>query len=450
MSRVTQSPSGQGFGSPNPRQSATGEAGRSRYIANIAAPPTDEKHWRLVRFERRQRSSGWLIGAAREAVGLAHDSEDGSDWVRPPRPARCRWRVASVVGVHAPAGEHGAHFSGLERCGSIWSCPVCASVIRAERAREIAAALESAHRLGHGIAFVTLTLRHTAEDALADNLDALLEAWRKVTSWQAWKKLAKRLGHLGTIRAVEVTLGFNGWHPHAHLALIFDRPLSELERAQLESELAAIWVRAVEKVGVGLPSLEHGVNVQLADGDGVQIAGYLAKVQETVGRQRLGIAKELARGDLKRGRAGSATPFELLDDETGNKRTRALWAEYVAATKGRRAFGWSRGLREYLLPDDDELTDEEVLDDAESGDLVGLVDAESWDREYRDNPALMHRTLSEAEGVKDDDDVREDGAPDVQRVRFGPDPVDNRCRSGVPREARDAQARVRASWILRE
>lgn len=424
--------------------------GRSWYIANNVSTSVEEKHWRLVRFERRQRSSGWLIGAAREAVGLAHDSEDGSDWVRPPRPARCRWRVASVVGVHAPAGEHGAHFSGLERCGSIWSCPVCAAVIRAERAREIAAALESAHRLGHGIAFATLTLRHTAEDALADNLDALLEAWRKVQMWRDGRALFTRLGHLGTIRAVEVTLGFNGWHPHAHLALIFDRPLSELERVQLESQLAAIWVRAVEKVGARLPSLEHGVNVQLADGDGVQIAGYLAKVQETVGRQRLGIAKELARGDLKRGRAGSATPFELLDDETGNRRTRALWAEYVAGTKGRRAFGWSRGLREYLLPEVEEKTDDEVLDEAESGDLVGLVDAESWDREYRDNPALMHRTLSDVEGVNDDDDLCEDGQADVQRVRFEPDPVDNGRCSGVPREAGDAQARVRAGWVLRE
>jgi len=391
-----------------------------------------------------------LIGSTREALGLPRDSSDGSDWVRPPRPARCRWRVASVVGVHSPAGEHGAHFSGLERCGSIWSCPVCAAVIRAERARDIAAALESAHRLGHGIAFATLTLRHTADDALADNLDALLQAWRKVQTWRDWLKLSKRLGHLGTIRAVEVTIGFNGWHPHAHLALIFDQPLTEPQRVMLESELAAIWVRAVEKVGARLPSLEHGVNVQLADGAGVQIAGYLAKVQETVGRQRLGIAKELARGDLKRGRAGSATPFELLDDETGNGRTRALWAEYVAATKGRRAFGWSRGLREYLLPEDEELTDEEVLDAAESGDLVGLVDAESWDRDYRDDPALMHRTLSEAEGVSDDDDLCEDGSPDVQRVRFEPDPVDDRCGSGVPRAARATQARVRARTVLRE
>lgn len=380
---------------------AAREAGRSWYIANNVAPPSDkhfDKHWRLVRFERRQRSSGWLIGAAREEAGLPRDSVDGSDWVRPPRPARCRWRVAAAVGVHAPAGEHGAHFSGLERCGSIWACPVCSAVIRAERAREIAAALEAAHQRGHGIAFVTLTLRHAAGDPLATNLDALLEAWRCVQRWASWKRLRRRLGHRGHIRSVEVTYGANGWHPHAHLAMIFARPLSEAARLRLESELAALWVRAVEKVGARLPSAEHGVNVRLADGDGVQIASYLAKVQETVGQQRLGIAKELARGDLKRGKAGSATPFELLDDDTGSPRTRTLWAEYVAATKGRRAFGWSRGLRAYLLPDDDELTDEEVLDNAESGDLVGLIDGETWDQRYCNSPAQMHQTLVEAEG----------------------------------------------------
>lgn len=374
------------------------EAGLSWYIANNAAPLEGSEHWRFVRFARRQRSSGWLIGAAREALGLPRDSVDGSDWVKPARPARCRWRVAEVVGVHAPAGDYGAHFSGLERCGSIWSCPVCSAVIRAARAREIALALERAHKAGHGIAFVTLTLRHTAADPLVDNLDALLEAWRKVTSWMSWKKLVKRYAHLGTIRAVEVTLGGNGWHPHAHLVLIFERPLSDVERQAFEGELAAIWLRAVEKVGARLPSKRYGVKVQLADRAGVQIANYLGKVQETVGKQRLKIAQELARGDLKHGRAGSVTPFELLDDETGSRHTRALWAEYVAGTKGRRAFGWSRGLRDRFIPDVEDLSDDEVLEQAERGDLVGLIDKHDYDANYRDHPARLHGVLLDVEG----------------------------------------------------
>lgn len=377
---------------------ATGEAGRSWYIANNVSTLGEDKHWRLVRFERRQRSSGWLIGSTREAVGLPRDSEDGSDWVRPPRPARCRWRAAEVVGVHRRVQDNGAHFSGLERCGSIWSCPVCSAVIRAERAREIALALERAHDLGHGLAFVTLTLRHTADDPLAANLDALLEAWRRVQMWRDGRALFERLDHLGTIRAVEITLGGNGWHPHAHLALIFEQPLSEADRASFEGELAAIWQRAVEKVGARLPSLDHGVKVQLADGDGVRIAGYLGKVQESVGRQRLNIAKELARGDLKAGRAGSLNPFELLDDETGSRHARRLWAEYVAGTKGRRAFGWSRGLRDLLVPDVDELTDDEVLEQVESGELVGLIDRDDYDTNYRDNPARLHAVLFDVEG----------------------------------------------------
>lgn len=379
---------------------AAPEGGRSWYIANNVAPLVSPDHWRLVRFLRRQRSSGWLIGSTREALDLPRDSSDNSDWVRPPRPARCRWRIAEVVGLHAPAGDHGAHFSGLERCGSIWACPVCSAIIRAARAREIALALERAHERGHGVAFVTLTLRHTAADSLALNLDHLLEAWRRLQSWQAWRKLSKRLRHLGTIRAVEITVGSNGWHPHAHLALIFERPLSEVERASFEGELAAIWQRAVEKVGGRLPSLEHGVNVKLADGDGVQIAGYLGKVQETVGKQRLKIAQELARGDLKHGRAGSVTPFELLDDETGSRRTRALWFEYVTATKGRRAFGWSRGLRELLVPDLEDLTDEEVLEQAERGEPFGLIHKDDYDRDYQNSPQRLHAALCDVEGVK--------------------------------------------------
>lgn len=401
---------------------------RPWYIANNAVNSSgtpskggNPEHWRAVRFRRRQRASGWFVGAAREAEGLPADSVDGSDWVRPARPGRCRWRVSRNVGVHGAVGDHSAHFSGLERCGSIWACPVCSAVIRAQRVREIALALERAHQRGHGIAFATLTLRHTADDPLSGTLDALLTAWRRVTSWTAWKKLSKRVGWIGTIRSVEVTLGVNGWHPHSHLAFIFERPLTEDERASFEAELAVIWRRAVEKVGASMPSLEHGVNVQLADGAGEQIAGYLGKVQEKVGQQRLSVAKELARGDLKAGRAGSVNPLELLDDETGSPRVRRLFLEYYEATKGRRAFGWSRGLRDYLMPDVEELTDEEVLEQAERGELLALIGPEDWDTNVRDDPERMHELLLAAE---------EDDGHFSERVPLGVQPVWIR-RSGM-------------------
>lgn len=272
-------------------------------------------------------------------------------------------------------------------------------MIRAARAAEIGLALERAHLEGLGVALLTLTLRHKDGDALAGNLDVLMQAWRKVTSWRRWKKLSKKLGIVGFIRATEVTVGANGWHPHSHLAMLSERPLTAAEQAEFLSEVSDMWLTAVDSLGGRMPSKERGVDLQPGDGEDAEeeVGKYVTKVQEHVGKERRSIARELARGDLKAGRGGSAMPFELLDDETGSKRVRELWCEYVEGTRGRRAFSWSRGLRARLIADVEDLDDDEILARAERGELVGMIDGPDWDRCFRDSPELMHETLRAVE-----------------------------------------------------
>ncbi|MFT4156731.1 MAG: protein rep [Microbacterium sp.] len=367
------------------------------YIANNVAA----SDWRRVRFRRRQRSSGWLIGHAREQAGLSRDAraDASGEWVRPLRPARCRWRAAAAVTVHADGtGEHPAHYSGLERCASVWACPVCAGVIRATRADEIERAALHAQDAGMRLAFMTLTLRHRSEDGLAPSIDVLLGAWRSLQSWRAWKQLAARLGYVGAIRSTEVTYGGNGWHPHSHFLVVFERPLSAAELASFQAEVHALWVRAVEKKGGRLPSREHGVKVQAVDGDGAVLANYLSKVQEHAGERRTSVGAEIARGDLKRGRGDSLAPFELLDAEgPGTEQARALWVEFVTATRGRRAFSWTKGLRDRLLPGEEEKTDDELIEEAEAFEPVAVIEARTYDRAFRNNADRLAEALEIAE-----------------------------------------------------
>lgn len=303
------------------------------------------------------------------------------------------------MGVHGPGDDAGfAHFSGLERCGSIWACPVCSAVIRAERAREIGAALEAAHVGGLGVLFTTFTLRHRQADALRFSLDVVLKAFTRMVRGRPWRRLCERIGYVGFIRATEVTYGGNGWHPHLHLAIVTSAPLSDDLCASFEAEVSTLWRSAVEALGGRLPSRQHGVKVLAADGAVDGISDYVSKAQEHVGKQRRSVALELARGDLKTGRAGSVMPFELLDDDTRSPQIMALWCEYVEGSKGRRAFSWSKHLRDRLLPGAEELEDDQILDRAERGELLGLIDGASWDRSYRDSPEQLHATLCEAEG----------------------------------------------------
>jgi len=52
------------------------------------------------------------------------------------------------------------------------------------------------------------------------SLVQIRNAWRRTTTGRAGKDFRKLLGIKGTIRALEVTHGQNGFHPHLHVLLL--------------------------------------------------------------------------------------------------------------------------------------------------------------------------------------------------------------------------------------
>ena len=295
--------------------------------------------------------------------------------------ARCRWRVAAEVGVHHAEGSP-AHWSGIERCASIWACPVCSAVIRNERAEEIQHAADTWTARGGSVVMATFTTRHKAGDALAENLGIALAGWRTMLRQRGWKSLTERLGVGGYVRALEVTWSWvNGWHPHVHALLLVEGVPSVEELAQLEAELFELWGRIVVKLGGR--TLVRGVGVKVSRATS---ASYVAKVQE---HDRAGL--EMARLDLKSGRQGSLMPFELLDAPQHRDR----WLEYVDATWNRRAITWSKGLKALVGLED--RTDEEVIADTEGADLVALIPGAEYDR-MRSDPLALVEVLEAVEG----------------------------------------------------
>ena len=112
-----------------------------------------------------------------------------------------------------------------------------------------------------------------------------------------------------------------------------------------------------------------------------EAGAYIAKTQD--GRSP---GNELARADLKQGRDGSRTPFEILDDFrwTGYAGTEEdpgdlrLWHEYELATKGHRCITWSHGLRKILAVE--ERSDEEIAADDVGGQDIACIGPEVWRR----------------------------------------------------------------------
>lgn len=372
---------------------------------------------RRSRFVRRSQSSKWLIADAVDSStieelgdGLFVDSASGevldSDWVRPPRPARCGWRIGEQVSVHSD-GQF-AHFSGTERCGSIWACPVCSAVIRAERAREISQAVEAHQAAGGSILFVTLTIRHDRDDSLKQNMDAVLGSWRKLLQGSAWVGSKSKQGAReryrvsGYIRSTEITYGSSGWHPHVHALFLTDDKLSDTEVAAFGDEIYSRWALYVRKATGKLPTREHGTDVQRVDEDGQVLGKYLAKVQDE-GKsktEKWDASAELARADVKRGRGDNFVPFELLDSDHPMPlpQRRRLWVEYYEGTKGRRAITWSRNLKaRYEVG---EKTDEEVIEETEAAPVRWVAEGRAYDALRRSDPELLALVLDAAAGEK--------------------------------------------------
>lgn len=275
-------------------------------------------------------------------------------------------------------------------------------MIRAERAADIQEAASRWQAVGGGLVFVTLTLPHRMGERLAPLLDIAMKGWREMLKGRPWRAFVARHEVRGFVRSVEVTVGSNGWHPHIH-ALIFTESAADAEAVEaMRSVLSERWASVVLRLGGRRPSDQHGVDVQAADSDGRVLAGYLAKVQE----KRPKIGAEMARFDLKQGRAESRTPFELLD--TDSPRDAALWVEYVEATKGRRIITWDRNLRDFLGMTA-ERTEEEIIADTDASVLLFAMEGEVYDSMRRRDPESLARLL----------ELVEEGAADVAAGSVG-------------------------------
>jgi hypothetical protein len=248
-----------------------------------------------------------------------------------------------------------ASYRGLQICGSVWHCPVCAAKVANERCAEISNAIILAAELGFKAVLVTYTARHDYKTVLKDQLDAMTEAHRAVWRGESAKRMKEQFGMLGMIRTLECTHGRNGWHPHIH-ALIF-LP-ADCDVVSFGSALRFRWELMALKHGLTMN--KHGFDIV----DNAQkVADYLAKWGHM---PQWSEADELARWHTKIGRGRNKnehyTPWQLLDfADHGDDEAGELWKEYALTYYGRKQLHWSKGLRD-ALGMNKELTDEELAE----------------------------------------------------------------------------------------
>lgn len=260
-----------------------------------------------------------------------------------------RWVVPNTGGVdvlYSPEVQK-AHYRHLEICASVWMCPICSAKITERRRVELTEVLG---KIDLDIVMVTFTLQHDDADSLKDSLDALSDSFRSLKQGRKWVQFTKDFQLVGFIRALEVTHGANGWHPHLHVLFFFRRGV---DRARLEKFLKSHWLAMLDRNSASA-SWRRGVDVQKGNND---VADYIAKYgHEPIYLARSwGVEHELTKAPVKMARgAKGSTPLDLLAQYAFNpkkrvrRRAAALWVTYAKAFKGRRQLFWSHGLRKTL------------------------------------------------------------------------------------------------------
>jgi hypothetical protein len=201
---------------------------------------------------------------------------------------------------HSPARKT-AWYCGLVTCGSVWMCPICAAKVSERRRVELGQALAAWKKQGGSTWLSTLTFSHQPHENLVELKAKLADALRRFQGGAAAKNDKDQFGVVGQVRALEVTHGGNGWHPHIHQLLFVTADDTPENRDKLRASMFKRWRRACERSGLGVPSEKHGVRV-----DGGNNAGaYIAK---------WGLESELTKHVVKEGRGKSRTPMAILGD----------------------------------------------------------------------------------------------------------------------------------------
>jgi len=348
----------------------------------VVDPETGELVGDGRRDHRQLRGERWALKSAANRL-LPKDH----------RTTKChRWRLPNREIQVLRGGEHArAFYHGLQVCSSVWCCPVCASKISERRRVELSTAIDTAQAMGWRVYLLTLTVPHGLGDDVALMLDQMMKAWAKLNQGNPGEKLRRRIGLQGTVRALEVTHGANGFHPHFHALLFLD---SDLSPDQVQTVISQRWQSVTVRSGLPRPSEARGCRV---DG-GEKAAAYVAK------GSGWGLESELTKGHQKRGKKGSRTPWDLLRDYLdGDRPSGALFRVYAEAFHGRRQLYWSNGLKKRLSVRD--MTDEEIANRPEDTPsiLLAQLSDEQWAaiRRLHFESAVLDLAEADPDGLRD-------------------------------------------------
>ena len=352
--------------------------------------------YRIKRYSLLKTARKYLINYAREVKAKTNELHKIS------RTINCKHAFAYEADcVKVDFNSKNAYYTGLQTCGSVWNCPVCSARITEVRRKEIAKATEEAYKQGYQAVMITFTFPHNNKMPLKETLRKQAEALKIFREGNAWTCFKTKNKFLGLIRALEVTHGHNGWHPHTHELWFID---PEVKDKAFKSFILKRWIECLKKANL-LPENPSKAELEAVKKRSVDVkmnckaSDYLAKNDSA---KNWGIDRELSKSANK-GRAKGLHAFEFLAEDI--PKNQKLYIEFVNAMKGKSQLFWSPGLKKLLKID--EISDADIAGNEDEEEKLHenqvYFTQEFWDlileKDYRSQ--VLNR-LENAENVSEE------------------------------------------------
>lgn len=358
-----------------------------------------QKEYRVERYYAQNLGARLLYAHAKSIIG-----DDKELCQKYHRTITCmRRQIGCKHKIHRSIAHNKAFYSGLETCCNVWVCPVCAAKIQSRRTIEVQDLYQWAYqKQGKQIVMVTLTYPHALGDELNGSLEKHAEAlviFRKFNNAK-FKKFKDAIGYFGLVRALEITHGKNGWHPHTHELWVMDAfdadPAKEQEIRQF---ILDRWEHACKKAGLldkgkTRAFREHAIDIKFRTND----SEYLTK-QNAANEKTWGTDKEVACSNSKLGKEKGKAPFQILLESEQDSSCGELFLEYAVAMKGKAQLFWTPGLKGKVGII--EKSDEELANEQEDfADLLAILNREHWLCVVKNNARAEILDIAETGGIE--------------------------------------------------
>lgn len=300
-------------------------------------------------------------------------------------------------------GEPNASLRGVALCSSPWVCPVCSPRIAVSRAACMEPQAAKLAAAGWSAWLLTLTVRHTRKNTLAELFELFGQAWSGMTAGRSVSLMRERSGGFEYVRGYDATWSpRHGWNLHFHLVLFFGPEAGDGEKSA--AWFLERWMKQVKRRGGSLlrraQDMRPAGNAAAAAAYAMTIAGVgkhtdrrpeeSEVVEGTAAPQRPASFKTMAEATAaaaKKGRAeGGLTSTELRERALeGDRQAAAAYLEFVLETKGKRAVLVSQGLS---LKTEEEASQEEAEVSPELAGFLSAYGVKVLDQDARLGEAL--------------------------------------------------------------